>query len=74
MTMREQCKQAILQYADEEMQRNAVLFGEHREYVTVVLQLFRDEYQKQVNEGATEFVTPQHIIDILDSMKPWNAP
>ena len=71
MTMQEQCKQAILQYADEEMQRNAVLFDEHREYVTVVLQLFRDEYQKQVNEGATEFVTPQYIIDILDSIKPW---
>lgn len=71
MTMREQCKQAILQYADEEMQRNAMLFNEHKEYVQVVLQLFRDEYQKQVAQGATDFVTPQHIIDTLDSMKPW---
>jgi hypothetical protein len=71
MSIREQCKQAVLQYADEEMQRNAVLFGEHKEYVIVVLQLFRDEYQKQANAGATEFVTPQHIIDILDQMKPW---
>lgn len=71
MTMKEQCKQAVFQYANEEMQRNAILFGEHKDYVITVLQLFRDEYKKQVNEGSTEFVTPLHITEILDQMKPW---
>jgi hypothetical protein len=69
--MEEQCKIAILEYANEEMQRNAVLFEEHTEYVKLVLTLFRDSYHKQVREGATQFKKEKHITDYLDSIKPW---
>jgi len=69
--MEEQCKQTILAYANDEMQRNAALLGEHKEYVTLVLRLFRDDYHNQVNQGATEYITPKHITDYLDSIKPW---
>ena len=70
--MRQQCRQAILQYADEEMQRNAALTGEHKEYVTIVLKLIREEYHAQVIAGNTEFVLPQHIVQTLESMKPYD--
>jgi hypothetical protein len=69
--MEEQCRQAILVYANDEMQRNASLLGEHKEYVTLVLKLFRDDYHNQVNQGATEYIVPKHITDYLDSIKPW---
>lgn len=69
--MEEQCRQAILSYANEEMQRNALLFGEHIEYVKLVLQLFRDSYHEQVNQGATTFTIDSIITDYLDSIKPW---
>ncbi len=69
--MEEQCRQAILAYANDEMQRNASLLGEHKEYVTLVLKLFRDDYHNQVNQGATEYIVPKHITDYLDSIKPW---
>jgi len=69
--MEEQCKQIILAYANDEMQRNAALLGEHKEYVTLVLRLFRDDYHNQVNQGATEYIAPQHVKDYLDSIKPW---
>ena len=69
--MNEQCKIIILSYADEQMQRNAALTGEHKTYVNVVLTLIRDEYHIQVNNGATEFVLPSSISNELNAMKPW---
>lgn len=69
--MKEQCRQAILNYANEEMQRNAILLGEHTKYVQIVLQLFRDSYQEQIQNGATEFIIDPIITQYLDSIKPW---
>lgn len=69
--MNEQCKAIILSYADEQMQRNAALTGEHKTYVNVVLTLIRDEYHTQVNNGATEFILPSSISNELNDMKPW---
>ena len=69
--MNEQCKTIILSYADEQMQRNAAITGEHKTYVNVVLTLIRDEYHTQVNNGASEFVLPSSISSTLDGMKPW---
>lgn len=69
--MNEQCKQAILSYVSEETQRNAALFGEHKEYVLLVITLLRDEYKTQVEAGATEFVVPELIDNTLTSMRPW---
>lgn len=69
--MNEQCKQAILSYVSEETQRNATLFGEHKEYVQLVITLLRDEYKAQVYSGALEFVVPALIDETLQSMRPW---
>jgi len=69
--LEEGCKAAIMSYANEEMQRNAALFGEHLEYVTWVLRLFRDEYHHQRIIGNTEFVVPDYIDEYLASMKPF---
>ena len=69
--MREQCQQVIYTYADEECQRNAAITGEHSEYVRIVLQLLRTEYQQQVAAGATEFVVPDAIHDVLTQECPW---
>lgn len=69
--MEEQCKNKILEYANEEMQRNAVLFGEHAEYVKVVITLLRDEYHRQVEAGETTFTVPTEITTTLNSLRPW---
>ena len=69
--MEEQCKAKILEYANEEMQRNAALTGEHKEYVNTVLTLLRDEYHNQVVAGETTFTVPTEITNLLNSIKPW---
>ena len=69
--MEDQCKQAILSYVSEETQRNAALFGEHVQYVQLVITLLRDEYRKQVAEGATEFVVPPSINQTIIDERPW---
>jgi|TARA_R100001463_G_scaffold39879_1_gene85151 hypothetical protein len=69
--MEEQCKIKILEYANEQMQRNAALLGEHEEYVNTVLTLLRDEYHKQVDAGKTTFTVPTEITNLLNSIKPW---
>jgi hypothetical protein len=69
--MENQCKAIILSYADEQMQRNAALTGEHKVWVNTVLTLIRDEYHNQVAGGATEFVLPSSISNQLDSTKPY---
>lgn len=69
--MEEQCNNKILEYANEEMQRNAALFGEHVTYVNMVITLLRDEYHKQVDAGETTFTVPTEITNTLNSLKPW---
>ena len=69
--MKQQCKDAILSYVDEETQRNAALTGEHKKYVTMVLQLLRDEYARQVAAGNTQFTVPTHIDNLLTQERPW---
>lgn len=71
--MREQCRAAILEYADEETQRNAALTGEHAVYVQLVLQLMRDQYHQQQADGAVAFVVPDDIATILTEARPWEA-
>ncbi len=69
--LEEGCKAAIMSYANEEMQRNAALFGEHLEYITLVLTLLRDSYRSQKEDGATEFVIHSDIATLLDDHKPF---
>jgi hypothetical protein len=69
--MKAEARNMILLYADEEMQRNAALTGEYKEYVTIVLQLLRDDYKDQVENGNTAYVVNERTLDFLDSIRPF---
>ncbi len=69
--MKQQCQDAVYNYVDAETQRNAALTGEHKDYVLLVLQLLRDEYHRQVDEGATTFSVPEEIALTLTDECPW---
>ena len=71
MSLKTECKNAIYYYADEEMQRNAALTGEHIEYVKLVLILLRDSYREQNLAGATTFTIDPVIASLLDKECPW---
>ena len=61
----------ILEYASQEMQTNAALFGEHAEWVTTVITLIRDDYHAQARSGAEEYTLSSDIQTYLDANKPW---
>jgi hypothetical protein len=69
--MKVEARNTILLYADEEMQRNAALTGEYKEYVTLVLQLLRDDYRAQVANGSTEYDVDERTLEYLNSIKPF---
>ena len=71
MSLKTECREAIYSYADEEMQRNAALDGEHIEYVKLVLTLLRDSYREQSLAGKETFTIDPETIDLLDKMRPW---
>ena len=51
--MKQECENAILQYAPFTRQHNAALFGEHREYIRLVIELHRNHYQQLKAAGQT---------------------
>jgi len=71
MSLKTECRNAIYHYADEEMQRNAALTGEHIEYVNLVLTLLRDSYREQNLAGATTFTVSEKIAATLEEERPW---
>jgi hypothetical protein len=68
--MKIQARNLIISYANEDMQRNAILFGEHLEYVTMVLLLLRDDLKQQIANVST-YIINKDITDILDKEKPY---
>jgi len=71
MSLQEQCREAIYNYVDEETQMNASLFGEHADYVKMVIQILRAEYIAQQDAGATAFTIPDNIALLLQEECPW---
>jgi len=71
MTMKTQCRDAIYSYADAEAQINAAISGDHKEYVQLVLALLRDQYHVQVNNGDTNFIVPDFLVELLNAERPW---
>lgn len=67
--MEQQCKDKILEYAPWERQHNAALFGEHVDYITIVVKIFRDHYHHLQDQGATEWTDPDTTW--LDENKPY---
>lgn len=58
MTIQQQAEQYILDHVPYYRQTNAVLFGEHEEYVRTTLQILRDYAGQLIAGGATEWVEP----------------
>jgi hypothetical protein len=69
--MEEQCKNVILSYCNEDMQRNAILLGEHEDYVKLCLKIIRDQYRRDTEAGLTNFILSDEATTFLDSIKPW---
>jgi hypothetical protein len=69
--LRIECRDCILTYADEEMQRNAALTGENMDYVMTVLFMLRNDYQRHIERNDITFVPDQAVVDYLESIKPW---
>lgn len=70
--MEQACKDAILEYAPWERQHNAALLGEHKEYVSIVIKVHRDHYNKLVASGSSEWTElPSSTIQWLNENKPY---
>lgn len=70
--MKQECENAILEYAPVIRQLNAAIDGEHREYVLAVLAFHRTHYQKLVESGATEWTDlPSEQIQWLNENRPY---
>jgi len=71
MTLKQQCNDTIYAYADAEAQMNANLFGEHQEYIKLVISLVRADYHRHTRAGLTEFNLDDNIVNILQDECPW---
>lgn len=71
MTLEQACQAAIEKYAPPFRQINAALSGEHREYIDVVLTLYRNHYQLLKQDGAEWCDLPQQALDYLTERKPY---
>lgn len=72
MTLEQATESAILEYAPYYRQNNAVLFGEHTEYVKAVILLHRNHYYNLIDAGAAEWTElPEAAIQWLNENKPY---
>lgn len=71
MSLKQQCKDAIYNYVDQETQNNAAMFGEHKAYVELVITVLRAEYNRQLADGATSFTVSDEIDTLLTQECPW---
>ena len=71
MSLATECQTAIFNYVDADTQRNAALTGEHKEYLTLVIQMLRDAYKEQKAAGLTTFTVPDDTAVFLTEECPW---
>ena len=71
MSLKSECEASVFAYAPLHKQLNANLFNEHKDYVSVVITLHRDEYGRQKKAGASSFSLPTEIQQTLNDMRPW---
>jgi len=69
--MEKDCELEILKYAPYFRQCNAALYGEHKEYIDVVLTLLRGHYRSLGEVGEAVWVVPDQITQTLTEMKPY---
>jgi len=72
MTLEQSCEQGIIEYAPYYRQNNAALFGEHTEYVSVVIVFHRSHYAALRESGATEWrELPAEMIQWMNENRPY---
>jgi hypothetical protein len=69
--MEKDCELEILKYAPYFRQSNAALYGEHKDYIDIVLKVMRDHYQYLTESGATDWSVTDQITNTLTEMKPY---
>ena len=71
MTLKSECEASVFSFAPLHKQLNAQLFDEHKDYVSIVITLHRDEYDRQKESGESGFSLPKEMQQLLNDMKPW---
>tara|TARA_R100000329_G_C7496340_1_gene174765 strand:- start:23 stop:238 length:216 start_codon:yes stop_codon:yes gene_type:complete len=71
MTLKSECEASVFSFAPLHKQLNAQLFDEHKDYVSIVITLHRDEYDRQKESGESSFSLPKEMQQLLNDMKPW---
>jgi len=70
--MKQECENAILEYAPLIRQHNAALFDEHTDYVRIVIELHRNQYRRLADAGVTEWQElDMDTINWLNENKPY---
>ena len=71
MSLKSECEASVFSFAPLHKQINAQLFDEHKEYISIVITLHRDEYEQQKQAGATSFTLPSSAEQFLNELKPY---
>jgi hypothetical protein len=71
MTLKSECEASVFSFAPLHKQLNAHLFEEHADYISVVISLHRDEYERQKEAGESSFSLPTEMQQTLNDMRPW---
>ena len=71
MTLKSECEASVFSFAPLHKQLNANLFEEHADYISVVITLHRDEYERRKAAGETAFVLSDADQETLNEARPW---
>lgn len=71
MSLKSECEAAIYSYAPQSRQTNAVMFGEHKEYIESTIMHLRMHYHVLKVSGETEWSIPDDLKAQLDKDKPY---
>lgn len=71
MTLKSDCEASIFSFAPLHKQLNANTLDEHKLYISLVVQLHREEYERCKKAGENSFVLPEGAKAMLTDTKPW---
>ena len=71
MNIKQDCESAIYSYAPQMRQTNAVLLGDHRQYVEFAVSSLKNHYHVLKVEGETTWSIPEDLKAKLDADKPY---
>ena len=71
MTLKSECEASVFSFAPLHKQLNAHLLDEHKGYISVVVLLHREEYERRKEAGETEFILPAAAQELINETRPW---